>query len=139
MTSTLTNQKPRNTWLVRLMLHSHGCQPWRDLDAYRPHSFIHLDVLRISGRFGMSDGKIKDRQQSIWPVLLWSQYTDCPYIPSALLYTSCIPHKSWVSGVFNDIKYIKIHGFMSILSNNEFENLILFLIFLNKDNSVNIP
>ena len=48
-------------------------------------------------------------------------------------------HKSWVLGVFNDINYIKIHGFMSILSNNEFENLIFFLNFLNKDNSVNIP
>ena len=82
---------------------------------------------------------LKDRQQSIRPVLLWSQYIECPYIPSAVLYTSCIPHKSSVSGVFNDIKYIKIHGFMSILSNNEFENLIFFLNFLNKDNSLNIP
>ena len=36
------------------------------------------------------------------------------------------------SGLFNGIKYIKIHGLVSTLWNNELENLIFFLIFFEQ-------
>ena len=41
------------------------------------------------GRIGVY--RVKDRQQSIWPILVWSQYIGDWYVPPNVLYTYYIP------------------------------------------------
>ena len=82
--------------------------------------------------------RFKDRQQSIWPILVESQYIGDWYVPPKILYTYYILLKSCFYGLSNGIKCIQIKRRMLIGSNSKFEKSVFLSYFFNNDISLNI-